>query len=281
VQAGERSQAESGIATIRKLAASVPQPLIAYTRLRLESSWALLEGDLQAAEQWAVEAQDAGPSSGVADAVATFGGQLARIRYFQGRFGELAEQTLEFAGEPDSLTSWRAAAASALIQGGRSDEARELALTADFQSARWDETWFIAMHVWAEVCSHLPVVDRAGELYELLAPFSGQFVAGGSIVSGSADSALGALATALGRYEDAEVHFAAAAEIEERLRAPLFLARTHLYWAKALIARGRPEDLDRAHPLLQRAEDSAGRLGAEGITREIPACRIELAAAGG
>ena len=48
-----------------------------------------------------------------------------------------------------------------------------------------DETWFMAMFMWAEVCSRLRILDRTDEIYELLAPFSGQLVAGGTIVSGS------------------------------------------------------------------------------------------------
>jgi hypothetical protein len=76
-------------------------------------------------------------------------------------------------------------------------------------------------------------------------------------------------------------HFAAAAEIEERFGAPLLLACTHAGWARALIARGRPEDLDRAQQMLEQAEDAAGRLGAEGITREVAESRAALAAING
>jgi hypothetical protein len=134
----------------------------------------------------------------------------------------------------------------------------------------------MAMFMWAEVCSRLCVLDGADEIYELLVPFSGQLVAGGTIVSGSIDRALGMLATTLERYEDADGHFAIAAEIEERLGAPLLLARTHAGWARALIARGRSEDLERAQHMLEHAENS---VGADGIAPEIAECRTALAAA--
>ena len=129
------------------------------------------------------------------------------------------------------------------------------------------------MFIWAEVCSRLCVLDRADEVYELLAPFSGQLVAGGTLLSGSIDWALGMLAMTLERYEDADGHFATAAEIEERLGAPLLLARTHAGWARALIARGRSEDLERAQHLLEQAAS----VGAERIVREIAECRAALA----
>jgi class 3 adenylate cyclase/tetratricopeptide (TPR) repeat protein len=281
MQAGDRSRVESGLRTVRSLAASVPEPLIAWTRLLEESTFALLQGDFQASEQWATQAYETGTASGQPDAVMIFGAQLSAVRFWQGRFGELVEQIVQFAGEQDSLPAWRASAALALIESGREDEARELALAEDFQSVPWDQIWSTTMVLWADACSRLRVVDGAGELYELLAPYSGQLAAGDTYVSGSIAWVLGTLASTLERYEEAEGHFAAAAEIEERLGAPLLLARTHVGWARALIARGRPEDLDRAQPMLEQAEDTAGRLGAEGITREIAECRAALAATSG
>ena len=77
----------------------------------------------------------------------------------------------------------------------------------------------------------------------------------------------------LERYEQAERHFAAAAEIEERLGAQLFLARTHASWARALIARGRPEDLERAtaHARAGRGDRRApGRGGHHARRRRMP-----------
>jgi hypothetical protein len=177
-----------------------------------------------------------------------------------------------------SLAGWRAGAALALVEDGRGDEARELVLAEDFQSIPWDQAWSSAMFVWAIVCSRLRVVERAGELYELLATFAGQLAATPGNVFGTLAGALGALAGTLGRYDEAEVHFAAAAEIEDSFGASMFLAHTHARWAHALIARGRPEDLDRAQPILENAHEAAIRLNAEGITREITECRDALAA---
>ena len=167
------------------------------------------------------------------------------------------------------------------MRRGREDEARELALAEDLQSIPWEQAWSTAMILWAMVCSRLAIVDRAGELYELLAPFSGQLAATPPAVYGSIAWALGTLAATLERYEQAEDHFAAAAEIEERLGAPLLLARTRAGWAGALIARGRPEDLDRAQTMLDQAEETAARLGGGAITREVAECRAALAALSG
>jgi class 3 adenylate cyclase len=281
LQAGERAQAESSLATIRAVAASVPEPSIAWTWLKLESIWSLVEGDLQASERWAIQAHGVATAAGEPDAESSFAGHMSRVRYFQGRYAELVEPALAGARGADGLPSWRAAAALALIESGRTDEARDIALSEDVRSLRRDEFWFIAMLVWAQVCARLAVRDRAEDVYELLAPFSGQLAAGGTILSGSVDWALGVLAAALERYDDADRHFAAAAEFEAGLGAPLLLARTRAGWARALIARGESGDLDRAQKMLEQAEAVAERLGAAGVAREVVECRAALAAVGG
>ena len=47
------------------------------------------------------------------------------------------------------------------------------------------------------------------------------------------------------------------------------MARTHVGWARARIARGGPEDLDRAQRMLEQAEWNAERLGGELVASEV------------
>jgi class 3 adenylate cyclase/tetratricopeptide (TPR) repeat protein len=281
VEAGDRAQVESAMAAGRAVAASVPNPTLGWAWRMFEAVWSAVQGDLEGSERAAVGAAEAGRAAGEPDATMMFGAQLFNVRFWQGRLGELADRAVRDTREQDSLPAHRASAALALIEVGRADEARELLLVEDLQGIPWEQTWSLAMTVWALVCARLGVVDRAGELYELLAPFSGQVVAAPASAFGTFAWALGVLAATMGRYEEAERHFAAAAEIERRLGAPLFLARTHAAWARALIARGRPGDADRAQTMLDEADDAASRLGADGVTREIAECRTVLAATGG
>jgi hypothetical protein len=117
----------------------------------------------------------------------------------------------------------------------RADEVRELMLAEDFQDVPRDVIWSVAMFLWAEVCARLEDADCADVLYEFLAPLAGRQAVSGPSICGSIDAALGALAVALGRHDQAEAHFTTAAEIEERFGAPLFLARTRAGWARAFI----------------------------------------------
>jgi hypothetical protein len=281
LEAGDRAQAESGLQAMTALAASVPEPSIAWTRLMHESGWALAQGELAEAERWAREALDVGTVSGQRDVVAAFGALLFNVRYFQGRLEELAEPSLRLAARAHGHSMLRASAALTLIESSRPDEAGELALAEDFKGVPWDALWSVALFMWADVCARLGLAARAGELYALLAPFPDQFVSAGASVWGSMPWALGRLAATQERHERADSHFAAAAEIEQRFGAPLFLARTHTGWARALVARGRGEDLERAQPMLQSAEETSVRMGAEGIAREVAACRAALSAIGG
>jgi len=281
MEAGDRAQIESAMEARRAVAATVPQPTLGWSWVLLEGAWSCTQGDLRASEQWAIRGAEAGRAIGEPDVLMMLSAQLFNVRSWQGRLGELAEQALREVDAQDSLAAHRAAAALALIEDGREVQAREMLLAEDLQSIPWEQTWSLAMILWAAVCSRLGVRERAGELHALLAPFSGQVAAAPASAYGTFAWALGTLAATLERYEQAEEHFAAAAGIEEGLGAPLFLARTRAAWARALIDRGRPEDLGRAQSMLEQAHDTASRLGAEGIVREIAQRRAALAATGG
>src|SRR5690606_31634581 len=94
-----------------------------------------------------------------------------------------------------------------------------------------------------------------------------------AICFGSARLYLGLLATTMGAWEDAEEHFRAAAEANQRLGATVFLARSYFGHARALALRGGPGDADRARRLLGRADALASSLGLVRLSREIDALR--------
>jgi hypothetical protein len=60
METGDRSRVESGLATERAVAASVRQPSLAYGRLLDEFLCACTQGDLRAAEQWALQGFELG-----------------------------------------------------------------------------------------------------------------------------------------------------------------------------------------------------------------------------
>jgi hypothetical protein len=80
-------------------------------------------------------------------------------------------------------------------------------------------------------------------------------------VFGSVGRALGVLATTLGRYDDAERHFAVAIETEEAMRALPWRAHAQHDLAIMLLARGGAGDPERAHALLDEAAATYRELG--------------------
>lgn len=278
MEAGDRAQVEFGIEQVRTVADAVPEPTFTFTKLMYECDWACAQGQLESAERLALQTFEVARMSAQPDAVVFFGAMLFRLRYQQGRAGELVETTVRLAGRPDTNAAYRAGAALALIESGQTDQARELALAEDFRAVPRDWNWSWAMFIWADVCARLGRSDRAEEIFELTAPFSGLIAVTGPHAAGSVDWALGRLATTLGRYGRAEEHFAAAAELETRLGAPLLLARTKAGWARALVASGGSGDLERSQQMLAEAESTATRLGGALVAREVAECRAAIGA---
>jgi tetratricopeptide (TPR) repeat protein len=279
IEAADRAQIESSLARGRVLVAHLPQASLRWGWLMSQATWSFIQGDLRESERWAVQGAEAG--AGEPDAFIAVGVQLFAMRHLQDRLREVADQAVAITRRPEGVAGHRSGAALALIESGREDQARELALAEDLRAISWEHAWYHAVILWAMVCSRLALGERAGELYRMLAPFSGRLAGNALCAFGTVDWGLGILAATLERWAAAEEHFAAAAELEERLGAPLFLARTRADWARVLLARGRPEDTERAQHMLEQAEEVAERLGAARIVRDITECRAALTAVRG
>ena len=86
----------------------------------------------------------------------------------------------------------------------------------------------------------------------------------------------GSLESVLGRYMEAETHFAKAAELNARGQMEFAAAATHLRWGRMLSARRGPGDLQRARDLLTQAHDAAVSRGYVSIARRAAAALSDL-----
>ena len=139
--------------------------------------------------------------------------------------------------------------AHAYCEQGREADGRAIydpLAASHFTTAGFDLTWMVAMSVCTDVALHLGDVAAADVLYELLSPYADQVLATAGVPCGAGSHYLGRLAAALGRFDGAETHFAAAETTQARIGAPTWLARTRLEWARMLLARRQPGDADRA-----------------------------------
>jgi tetratricopeptide (TPR) repeat protein len=108
-------------------------------------------------------------------------------------------------------------------------------------------------------------------LSDLLAPYSDRVVAVHSWSLNWVSHHLGVLATGLGRFDEAEGHFQAAADRQLRLGTPAWLAHTRYEWARMLLARRASGDMEQAREMLGQALSTARDLGLGNVERRTAA----------
>lgn len=199
-----------------------------YLVATLESMCALLEGRLDDAVELSEQAVLHG--GGRADPLSAHQARMTQVRREQGRVEDAVRHARNYAecvrGHPQGV----ALHAMLLAEAGdrlAAQEALARLVADDLAVVPRDSVWPAALSHLAEVCVQLRDGARAELLYEHLRPHGGHLILlGGHTCFGAVDHFLGTLAAALGRDDDARVHFDAALETAERMRAPLFAART-------------------------------------------------------
>ena len=129
----------------------------------------------------------------------------------------------------------------------------------------------------AETIADVGEPGPSAELYEWLAPAAGQYLfpSGLWTLMGSVDHYLGLFAMALGRFDDAERHFASALEMEARIGAEHLVARTHHRWAQLALRRG---DDAAATEHVEASLEICGRRGMAYFASRVEALRPSPAA---
>ncbi|MBV9309303.1 MAG: AAA family ATPase [Solirubrobacterales bacterium] len=275
---GETDEMNRSLARAHEISAEVGQPAFLWVTTYYDCSRQQFFGNLEQAEASALQAAGVGHESGQSDTLMIAGVQLFAIRHEQARLEELIELVEQRVDENPGLPTLQATLAFAYSELGRLEESKAIldqAATDDFASLPFDVGWINGLARYAEVAARLDATAPAAVIYEKLLPFRDQIVTSVFTVSGSVERVLGVLAATLGRWEDADEHFAKAAELHERLGAKLFLARTWMNWARALLARGEASDAEHAAELLERATELARGLGGGAVVREAEALRAK------
>lgn len=217
-QAARRDESE-----LAAVAADLRQPLYRYLDRCWQAVWAQIEGDFDVADQISADAFAIGRRAGARTAGSTRLATLVSIRRDQGRLGELAEQVRAVVAEHPWITSWRGVLPLVLVEAGAPDEARAVLdeLHAEgFGTIQRDLFWGTTIGVLGEAAAVVGTDAQREELHALLAPYADRcIIASLAACWGPAAGVLGRLAAALGRPEEAAAHRAAAAALEQRLRA--------------------------------------------------------------
>jgi hypothetical protein len=96
-------------------------------------------------------------------------------------------------------------------------------------------------------------------------------VGNATVCLGAASRFLGQLATVQDAFDEAERHFIHALELDARINATPWLARSRYHYARMLQRRGHDGDGQRADQLLREAHADASQLGMLELTRRIAA----------
>jgi tetratricopeptide (TPR) repeat protein len=277
VQAGDFEMAGRCLATMRAVIRGLREPTMMWVTLFNDAADALLTGDPDRAEQFATAALEIGTESGQPDAFGFYGAELIGIRRQQGRYGELVPMIEQVAAENPALPVFRATLAEGHMEAGNVDMAERMleAAVADLTSLPYDVVWIFAVASYADVATELHAEAPARLLLDLLAPFDDQVLFIGATAGSPVAYYCGSLESVLGRYDEAEKHFAKAAELNARGQLEFSAAVTHLQWGRMLSARGGPGDLERARDLLTQAHDTAVSRGYAGIARRATAALSE------
>jgi class 3 adenylate cyclase/tetratricopeptide (TPR) repeat protein len=206
--------------------------------------------------------------------------QIVAGRMEQGRLSEVIDLLGGLHRLDVDLPGWRAMRAGALAESGRLDEA---SVELDNFAARLSgndaeiaiaHSPLVIRHL-SEVCRRLGETACAEQLLGVARPWAGQILIGGAGLSieGASDRAIGHLLATLGRLDEADVAYTAAAELEHAAGFPPLEARTKYWHAAALVERDAPGDRRRAERLLDDTIDVADRLHMEALRRHAESSR--------
>jgi tetratricopeptide (TPR) repeat protein len=227
---------------------------------------ALMDGDLHGAEAANTRLRELAGKDG--NLLVSWAGQLAYLRCEQGRLDEIIPMLQRHA----QSFPGRSLLAFILGERGAREEARVLFddLLSDQLAVVPDNQLSGALSQLTNVCARLGDRDAAAALLEPLLPFEGQLLemTWGVVCPGAADRHLAMLEVLLDRHADADRHFGAAVELEERARAPALAARTRLWWARSLLDRGEQSASRAADDLLRSCAGFARERGLIALTDE-------------
>lgn len=219
---------------------------------------ATIDGNADLAEQLAAEAYADAQRRADPDAQAAWVGQLAIIRWMQGRVVELEPAFLQARQAAPHEPVWAVSLAWMWLRQGRRSAARALvASLPPVAELPRDRNWLATLCILSTVVAELREVEIAAELRDALAAFEGRLVTIGLGITcwGTVSRPLALLAQVLGDRAAAITHYRRAIETSARIGAHPWLAESQSELAALLSDGVRQDD---AHSALGQADDPSG-----------------------
>jgi tetratricopeptide (TPR) repeat protein len=269
------AEARRQAAAAAEIVDALGQPMQRYFVIWLRSTLAVLEGRFDEAEELAQEALEIGLAAEHPDSMLVYGTQATILGWQRGDTKHLLEPARELLGEFSSLSAWPAAVALVEATAGELGAARSRLkeFVADLDALDFSGVWVAALIALTEVARVTGERDAAAILCDRLEPYADTLCVVSLNLSelGPVSRAVGVVATMTGDLERAEAHFRRALEVSERIGAPPHVARTSVDYARMLLERGSPADVEHADELLTGAATIASELGMAGLLADIDA----------
>jgi class 3 adenylate cyclase len=243
IETGDFARAQTAREQKRLIAKELQQPLLEWIDAFSATAWETMRGGLELGGRMAEGAFQIGQEAGQADAVLVYGGQLAAVRFYEGRAPDVIEMLEQSVKTYPAIAAWRAALAEWLCWLERRDEAAALLAESardGFQHVISGPARLATLHSYGCAAAMTSSAGPSSILYELIEPCADKIVWNSVTGYGHARTALGLLAGVLGRHQQADAHLAVACQFHEANDMPLWAARARLGWAEALIDRGDP-----------------------------------------
>lgn len=251
------------LAELRAQLAEGPYLAADFVVSAIDVMLAIRAGRLEEAEQRAQECYELGVKAGDVDVEGWYAGQLATIRWYQGRLPELLSMLGSTAGAPvlsvvdDSLLAAVAVAAAQAGDRARAEMALAALTGAGLDRPVRSSTWLVTMFGITEAAYLLDGRALAGRAYDLLLPFAQlpAVVSLGVACFGSVEQALGVAALTMGDLDRAVGHLREAVRRNRALGHRPAVRVSLLRLAEALDLRGGPGDAVAAAAQRAAADD--------------------------
>ncbi len=242
----------------------VGRPFMLHIAEQYRAAIALSEGDLEEAEEAGERSHEWSRLLAGRDASGVYGIQMFSVRREQGRLAELAPVVRVLAAG-DRAGAWRPGLAAMLAElGMEGDVRRELAgIAREGLEPLRESLWLASLTYLTDASAAVGDEATATLVYPHLEAHAGTnvMIGYGVVCYGAADRYLGMLARTLGDWDRAEAHFEEALELNGRMGAATWLARTEFEYGRMLLARGPARDRTRAEALLAEAARRSERIG--------------------
>jgi tetratricopeptide (TPR) repeat protein len=240
----------------------------------------LLAGELESAERHILASMQLADRVRAPDVALEMQAQFVYLRIEQGRAGEIEPATREQVRRFPEQPAWRAAHGRVLVACGRVVEAKallELLASKGFSDVPQDRVWIGTHALAAEVAYACGDRRVAGMIEPILAPYAALGALLSSVLYyGPVAHHLGLVCAIQEKWDAAIAHFEAALEIESRLCAHVFAARSRVALARTLRSRDSGGDRARAVSLVSDVLATADRQGLVEIAAEARALEQDL-----